>query len=251
MNEFFLSHGEKRTTVLRTFSRRRGSTTSLRRILRVVGGSVLLGIVGFGIFSLVYVHSVSCEFEGNPCTESEVLTFKQAQGKWMFSSYPTSVQGKKATVTREFPGILHVRLDRQETLMIVRTSLEGNDGAIVRRDGSLENTKISTDQTATGEAIFYDLDISTDSNGGRVGANRLAVYDALNDFGKKVGITRVVVHSNDEIEIHTARDLTAVLSSERIADQLRSLQSILSSPTIEGKPARVDMRFTRPILQYL
>ncbi len=53
-------------------------------------------------------------------------------------------------------------------------------------------------------------------------------------------------------EIHLIwQSVDIVFSLDNFQDQLRSLQVILTSPTIERKNMRIDVRFAHPVLRYL
>jgi hypothetical protein len=215
--------------------------------LSLVVCSVLGSFSGYKYFRVV---NVVCTQDGTDCSDEIKESVSHVQNRSMFEDFSLRILGKKIQIQKKYPQTLMVTVENQEILSTLFLDTAKQQRAILYTDGSVE--KVTTQELSTSSAslAITDLTLSALNDVRVLSPSRFAVYTDLLGFAKNTDVEEIIVVRSDEIVIHTRVKLTAYVSSDALRSQLHSLQLLLASPTIERKPARVDLRFDRPVLQY-
>lgn len=168
----------------------------------------------------------------------------------MFEDFSVKTHGKKISIEKKYPQTILVGVENQEIVTPIYLDREKLQRAILYTDGSVEKVTTQEFSTSSASLAITDLTLSAMTDSSVLSPSMFAVYTDLLGFAKNTAVEEIIVVRPDEIEIHTQEKLTAFVSSDSLRAQLHSLQLLLASPTIERKPARVDLRFDRPVLQY-
>lgn len=227
------------------------STTGSRRFAALLTLLFIFALLCGGVFWALEqfrVKNIECTEAGEPCDANVLTFFAGYKGKRIFQPFVFDVPLKKGVITPKYPSTLVVRIDTPK--LMYHLFIDDKKSVAVYSDGSYQESQGSFDPTAERLRIT-DATLATSSGTGKIPDERMHSYLSLIEKQRELELESVVFHSDDEIEIQTKRQLTGVLSLQNFDAELRSLQVILYSPTIEQKPARVDLRFERPVLRYL
>ncbi|MEP7167669.1 MAG: hypothetical protein ABI758_06880 [Candidatus Woesebacteria bacterium] len=211
-------------------------------------------VIGFvfllkGLYGVFQVANVNCETEKGPCVDADQKLTQSFVGRLIFGSFSLHSPGKTYTIQKKYPHILNVRVDDIPILFVLFTDEEKAHPLAVSTDGVLYTDSAKVDSKASTSATLIDLTIAANTQS--LSEEQLTIYTKLFEFANKNPIDVMRIKSREEIQLHTKPDLTAIVSSESIDSELHSLQLILSSPTIEQRPALIDLRFDHPVLRYL
>lgn len=215
--------------------------------------SLLLLCITLGVFSgyrYFRVVNVVCTQDGHECGGDIQEYTSHLQDRSMFDEFSVKMLGKKVSIQKKFPQTLLVQAQNQEILTSIFLDREKQQRGVLYTDGSVQKVLPQNLSTSSATLAITDLTLSTLTDSSVLSPSMFAVYTDLLGFAKSTSVEEIVIVSPEEIEIHTPGKLTAFVSSDSLKAQLHSLQLLLVSPTIELKPARVDLRFDRPVLQY-
>lgn len=221
--------------------------------LRLVGVTLLLVCLALGAFSVYKyfrVVKISCVQDGTECPQDTMETISHLRDRSLFEDFSVNMLGKKIRIRKKYPQTLLVEIENLDSITSLYLDRDKMKRAILYTDGSIHNVPADNLSTSSATVAITDLTLSALTDSTVLSSSKFAVYTDLLGFAKSTNIEEIVIVSPDEIEIHTQGKLTALVSSDSLKQQLHSLQLLLASPTIEQKPARVDMRFDRPVLQY-
>jgi hypothetical protein len=222
-----------------------------RRLAALLTLGLLFAVICVFVYYLLEqfrVKTINCTEAGAPCDPNVLSFFEGYKGKRIFQPFIFDVPQKSGTITLQYPSTLIVRIDTPKTL--VHIEVNEHQSVSVFSDETYRIDSATPDSVRDSVHI-QDASLTAQSNAGKISSQKYHSYESILSKQRELEIEKVIFHSDSEIELQTKRQLTAILSVENIDAQLRSLQVILYSPTIEQKPARVDLRFERPVLRYL
>jgi hypothetical protein len=247
----FQAREKKNSVQLRTYYHPKADR-SRRRLTLIL---ILIFSVGFlfllrGAYGVFTVRKVVCESERGGCEDADLKLIEGFSGRLIFRSFSLHSPGKTYTVTKKFPHSLHVMVKDIPISYVIYTDEQKQRRVAISSDGVVYTDTSKLESTsASSAAVLIDLTLA--ANAQSLNTGEMSVYEKLFEFAKKNPIDVMTIKSREEIFLHTKPDLTAIVSSESIERELHSLQLILSSPTIEQRPAVVDLRFDHPVLRYL
>lgn len=245
----FQTREKKNSDSLRTYYHPKADRSRRRlAVLLLLIGSVVFMFLLRGMYGLFIVRDVSCESERGACDETDIKLIEGFSGRLIFRTFSLHSPGKTYTVKKKFPKNLHVFVKDIPISFVIYTDEQKQRRVAISSDGVLY-TDTNKLESATSAATLIDLTLA--ANAQNVSASEMDVYAKLFEFATQNSIAEMTIKSREEILLRTKPDLTAIVSSESIERQLHSLQLILSSPTIEQRPAVVDLRFDHPVLRYL
>ncbi len=236
----------------RTYSRdARPPALPFSKIIVAVLVIVCLGLGYLAFRRYFQVRSIICTQGEQPCAPADQELVDHLKGRFMLEQVTLTLLGKKVAIRKKFPQTVIVTLEQQDLLTPIYQDESRNQLIHLYTDRTAH--VVPTDSLSSPSATLAITDLTLTSITGSVvlSDSQYGVYTELLAFAKSQAIESIVIRESDTIEIHTARGLTALVSTNGLTGQLHSLQLLLASPTIEQKPARVDMRFDRPVLQYL
>lgn len=209
---------------------------------------VLLGIYsGYRYFRIVHIE---CHEAGSECEPKYEQLLSMYVGRSLFSKIQPQVLGKKVSVTKKYPQTLIIDLENQEIFTRVFLDESKSSAVVVYTDGTIMPIEQGALSSPSAGLVITDSTLTVPFDSTVLSQDRYAVYTNLLEFSKTTVVKEVLIRSDDEIVIKTERGLDATVSGASLKNELHSLQLLLVSPTIEQKPARVDLRFDRPVLQY-
>lgn len=197
----------------------------------------------FAIQSFFRIKEIRCTDAGASCSENITSFFTGFLGKSSFQHIDFDVPGKTGEIRVELPSRLVVTITTPRKLFSVVGATDIHYA--IFSDGSVQPS-----QDASDSALFiHDARITDKTKS--VSNEVIAFYREVREQRSLLHLTRVDVVSDTEIRLETERQLTALCTQQHIEQALRSLQLILTSPTIDHRRALVDLRFERPVLRYL
>ncbi len=220
-------------------------------LLATIGLVLVCLLLGtFSVYRYFRVVNIECTQDGQQCDMSFMDTLSMYKGRSLFETMTPKILGKKVFIRKKYPQTIQVHIQNQETLTTIFTDEARQSAAVVYTDLTMKRTPADALSSPSATLAITDLTLSALDDATVLSQDKYAVYTKLLEFCKTTSVSQIVIRKSDEIEIDTERKLTAIVSQSSLDEQLHSLQLLLVSPTIEQKPARVDLRFDRPVLQY-
>lgn len=204
-------------------------------------------LVFCGLFarSLFRIKKIDCLQQGEVCDANHISFFTPYIGESSFSPIYFDIPNVRGSVQVSYPSTLTVRIDSPKIFAKLQDAADQD--WYIFSDGSLQkntNTLLTLDQQV------QILDMTVLEGQTRYPENLFSLLKLV-VAQKDLYIQKVTIKRPEEVVLSIEMTYDVQISADDAEKQLHSLQLILSSPTIEKKRARIDMRFDRPVLQYL
>lgn len=247
---------QQRTTPVSSQQSESTSHTSplLRRVLHALSVIPFFAVLAFGLFGPLFkVQTISCQTTTQTaCHEAVVAEFQSQKGQhilWInFSG--TIEKVKKAyplyqsfTITRQFPNTILVTIEPSPiayTIEMDGEKLNVNEAGIATIwQENTQQTPLITLEDEASTRVQEQEPLPSDLHD-----HLLTLHQQLQFFSPN--IENVIVHSTQEIEIHTS-EKTLLVSMSNLSNQLTIGQKILQYP-LEEEWTTADLRFNKPVL---
>jgi hypothetical protein len=225
--------------------RKRKWQTLIRTVIFVIVVMVV-PFLFFKIGEIFVIRSVTCQNENEMCGLQEQQLADTFLGKRLWARNELHHPYLSVQVKKIFPNKVQVTFHKQE-LLVSFSHEEGEptrsitkNGVVVPYGENMINIPIS------------DKMVSSLSVGEHVRPQVLMFYQVLVRFLSEQNGTPVqLVSIQDENDVYIALDQSsqALLKMESIETQLRSLQVLVNTPTIDRRGKTIDLRFSNPVIK--
>jgi cell division septal protein FtsQ len=222
----------------------------IQRIIVCICVLVSTGVIFF-LFSSLYrfftIKTVQCSYAEENCAVREQQRAESLKGRFIFSSLKVSHPFLHSQVKRQLPNQVKVSFQKPETLAFLTTSTGSGEFIMMSKEGVLlpkageESVPIIADDTH----MLMPLETQVDER-------TLHFYTQVYDLVMNQHIATpagIIVHSSDEVVWRLPNSITALTTQNDVASQLRSLQYLLQTPTIETANHTIDLRFANPVIR--
>lgn len=227
----------------------------LRTVFNALSVVPFIGVLALAILGPFFkVQTISCQTTTQaPCHEAVMAEFQNENGQhilWINFS-ETIDKVKKAyplyqsfTITRQFPNTILVTIEPSPiayTIEMDGEKLNVNEAGIATIwQENTQQTPLITLEDEASTRVQEQEPLPSDLHD-----HLLTLHQQLQFFSPN--IENVIVHSTQEIEIHTSEKILFV-SMSNLSNQLTIGQKILQYP-LEEEWTTADLRFNKPVLK--